>query len=135
MAKPPLDDPKNILHLVKDRRVKEEKAIAASKEKKSESAYFLDSDGLLCRTKATKDGKVTVRLCNFQASITEENIIDDGSSEVTHLYAIEGKVEREGPSAKAGGAGKQFCGHELGSQMGYKSDPRAWPDRQRLRAT
>jgi len=120
MAKARLDDHEAVSHLVKE-RVEEEKAIAASNEKKNEPAYFLDSDGLLCRTKATKDGKVTVRLCNFKASISEENVIDDGSGEVTHLYTIEGKLRGKVPLPKQEVPASNFAGMSWVHKWGTKA--------------
>ena len=91
MTKPTLNDPDKIISLVKKRQEKEKKAAAVEEKKKEGPAYFLDSDGFLCRTKPTRDGRITIRLSNFRAEISEENIIDDGR-EITHLYTIEGKL-------------------------------------------
>jgi len=62
MAKPKLNNPEEITRLVSERKKAEQKIAAAEEEKKSEPAYFLDSEGFLCRTKQTKDGRITVRL-------------------------------------------------------------------------
>jgi hypothetical protein len=94
-----LNDPDKIINLVKKRQAKEQKAAAVEEKKKSELAYFLDSEGFLCRTKQTKDGRITVRLCNFSGEIVEENIIDDGR-EIIHLYIIEGKLRGKQPLPK-----------------------------------
>jgi hypothetical protein len=50
--------------------------------------YFIN-DGYWCRWSFTKEGKVPVRLANFQARIVEE-IIEDNGIEQFHKYLIEG---------------------------------------------
>lgn len=58
----------------------------------SNSPYFVDDSGYLCRWKRIKDGIIPVRLANFEAWITEE-IIEDNGIEATHSYGIEGKIK------------------------------------------
>jgi hypothetical protein len=99
MAKLTLNDPEKIASLVKKRRDAEAKTAAVAEEKKEERSCFINSDGFLCRKKQTKDGPLTIPLCNFQAEITEENIIDDGR-ETVHLYTIEGKLHGKQPFPK-----------------------------------
>lgn len=109
MTKPKLNDPGKIVSLVKKRQTEEQKVAAAEEKKKSEPAYFLDADGFLCRTKQTRDGKITIPLCNFQAEISEENIIDDGR-EITHLYMLEGKLRGKLPLPKLEVPASNFAG-------------------------
>lgn len=109
MATPILNDPKKIVSLVKDRQAKEQKAAAAEEKKKDERAYFLNADGFWCRAKSTKDGPLTIVLCNFQGHISEENIIDDGR-EITHLYTLEGKIHGKQPLPKVEVPANNFSG-------------------------
>lgn len=104
-----MDDPDEIKRLVKKRQTEEQKAVVAEEKKKSEPVYFLDSEGFLCRTKQTKDGRITVRLCNFSGEIVEENIIDDGR-EIIHLYMIEGKLRGKQPLPKMEVPANNFAG-------------------------
>lgn len=53
--------------------------------------YFVDEEGYLCRRRHIKEGVLPMRLCNFEAWITEE-IIEDNGVDTSHTYAIEGKV-------------------------------------------
>lgn len=78
-------------------------------EQQSKSAYFTDEDGYLCRTKRTKDGPVKIRLANFDARITEENIVDDGL-EVINLYSIEGLLRDNRNLPKIEIPSNQFAG-------------------------
>ncbi|SEM78555.1 hypothetical protein SAMN04489760_14714 [Syntrophus gentianae] len=57
----------------------------------SEEPYFLDTDGYLCRVKRHRDSEITIRLSNFEARITEENVIDDGA-ERSIFYTIDGSI-------------------------------------------
>ena len=50
--------------------------------------YFIH-DGYWCRWSLTKEGKVPVRLANFQAKIVEETVEDNGIEQF-HKYHIEG---------------------------------------------
>jgi hypothetical protein len=54
----------------------------------NQNVYFIH-DEHLCRWSFSKDGKVPVRLANFQARIVEE-IIEDNGIEQIHKYHIEG---------------------------------------------
>ncbi|MFZ2396317.1 MAG: hypothetical protein WAW09_08540 [Smithella sp.] len=90
-----LTDKKEITKLSTARREKEKKEYAEQEKtpdnEKGESPYFMKG-GYLCRTKYPKEGDpIAVKLCNFSARITEENILDDGK-ETTHLFNIEGKL-------------------------------------------
>ena len=65
------------------------------KKEDQESSYFLQN-GYLCRSKATKDGNISIRLCNFTATITEENLVDNGA-ETEILFTIEGCLSGKHP--------------------------------------
>lgn len=54
--------------------------------------YSIDDDGCLYRYKKVQDGVIPVKLCNFDAQITEE-IIEDNGIETIHNYGIEGKIK------------------------------------------
>jgi hypothetical protein len=56
------------------------------------SPYFVDADGHLCRIKRYKEAEIKIRLANFSAWISEENIIDDGA-ERTIFYTIQGSIK------------------------------------------
>lgn len=53
--------------------------------------YFIDYDGNLCKLEQKKEGSIPVRLCNFDAAITQEIIEDDGTENLKWLYVVEGK--------------------------------------------
>lgn len=84
-----------------DERVKAEEAEsnknkAETEEEEKASPYFVD-DGFLCRYKKTRDGELKIKLCNFQAAITEENILDNGQ-ETKNFYTLEGQLLHNGHS-------------------------------------
>lgn len=54
------------------------------------SAYFIDNNGNLCRWKQLKDGFIDERLCNFDAKITREVILDDGHT-TEQFFEISGR--------------------------------------------
>jgi len=84
------------------------------------SPYFL-SGGYLCRSKAIKEGGyATIKLANFTAQITEENIIDDGR-EAVHLYNIEGKLNGTSPLPKIDIPATNFSGLSWLSRWGSKA--------------
>ena len=56
-----------------------------------EPPYFTDCDGYLCRYKQFRDAKIKIRLANFNARITEENLIDDGADQ-SLFYTIAGTI-------------------------------------------
>jgi hypothetical protein len=59
-----------------------------------DNPYSIGDDGCLFRYKKIQDGVVSIKLCNFDAQITEE-IIEDNGIEVIHHYTIEGKAEKK----------------------------------------
>ena len=65
-----------------------------------EPSYFTDADGYLCRFKQYRDAKIKIRLANFTARITEENLIDDGA-EQSLFYTIAGTIGGNGMCATA----------------------------------
>ena len=54
------------------------------------------SDGAICREQSTRDGSVTLHLCNFDARITHEDILDDGAEQNT-VFTIEGTLRNGKP--------------------------------------
>jgi hypothetical protein len=52
---------------------------------------YVVRNGSIHRVKGTNDGSVEIPLCNFDARIVEEVILDDGA-EVTCLFGIEGSL-------------------------------------------
>lgn len=65
-----------------------------------DSPYTVER-GRLCFIKETKDGPVVLPLCNFNASISEEVVIDDGT-ETTRAFLIDGRLSAGGslPTAR-----------------------------------
>jgi hypothetical protein len=55
------------------------------------SSYFIDPDGYLCRMKRYREAEIKIRLANFSARITEENIVDDGAERAI-FYTIQGNI-------------------------------------------
>ncbi|HVO66701.1 MAG TPA: hypothetical protein VMT12_09470 [Syntrophales bacterium] len=122
MRKTNLTDHEEIRRQVQE-RIDAEKPEINKKEVKhnpeqEESRYFRGDAGYLCRTKRTKDGPVTIRLANFDALITDENIVDDGQ-ETMNIYSIEGRLRDGKPLPKVEVSANQFAGmtwiHKWGS--------------------
>ncbi|MBE0426353.1 MAG: DUF927 domain-containing protein [Nitrospirae bacterium] len=61
-------------------------------QKLNTKEYFVDKDGYSRRMKTTRDGKVPVRLANFNA-IIEKEIIEDDGIEQKRKYILKGKIE------------------------------------------
>lgn len=117
MKKTNINDREEIKKKVKDRADKEKESIDDSKE---HSTYFI-SNGYLCRKKYSRDGgETTVKLCNFTARITEENLIDDGQDS-DHLFTIEGKLFDKVPLSKLEIAAEKFSGLSWVSKWGSKA--------------
>lgn len=56
-----------------------------------EAGPYRVQEGRIIREVTNRDGTVEVALCNFTARIVEEVVRDDGSGELTIVYAIEGE--------------------------------------------
>ncbi|MEW6215853.1 MAG: hypothetical protein AB1478_11745, partial [Nitrospirota bacterium] len=54
--------------------------------------YFVDDLGSLRRWRNTSDGRISIKLANFDVRIVEE-IAEDNGLEITHSYGIEGKIK------------------------------------------
>jgi hypothetical protein len=67
------------------------------------------SDGAICYDKSTKDGTVTVPLCNFTARIVNEMVYDDGA-EVHTFFVIEGTHKDGRPLPSVQVPASQFPG-------------------------
>jgi hypothetical protein len=69
----------------------EQKAAAASPC--SPCSLYLVEAGRICHRGHTRGGEAYLQpLCNFDARITREEILDDGSGEDRHTFAIEGRL-------------------------------------------
>ncbi|MEN6374598.1 MAG: hypothetical protein ABFD75_07445 [Smithella sp.] len=108
---------------VQERVAKEKETFAgknSDKDNKDDQSGYFIKGGYLCRTKYTRDGgEVTVRLCNFTARITEENILDDGK-ETTQFFSIEGKLLDKIPLPKIEIPATGFSGLSWVSRWGSK---------------
>jgi hypothetical protein len=91
----------------------------AAKAEDESSPYFLDPDGYLCRMKRYRDVEIKIRLANFSAHITEENIVDDGAERAI-FYTIQGNIRGNQSLPTIEIAAAQFQGmswpHKLGSR-------------------
>lgn len=58
--------------------------------KQQDSPYFIDDSGNLCKWKQTRDGDIDERLCNFDARISREVLLDDGKT-IEQFFEISGK--------------------------------------------
>jgi DNA primase catalytic core len=58
---------------------------------RSTTSYLVESERI-CVKRMTKDGPVIIPLCNFNARVVEELVLDDGA-ETTRSFAIEGALE------------------------------------------
>src|SRR5262249_31215209 len=54
---------------------------------------YLIHDGRICRERQTKIGPIIEPLCNFAATVTEEQVLDDGQ-EVTRAFRVEGRTDQ-----------------------------------------
>lgn len=61
-----------------------------TQQEQSSSNYFIDDSGNLCKWKQTKDGFIDERLCNFDAKISREVILDDGHT-TEQFFEISGR--------------------------------------------
>jgi hypothetical protein len=86
---------------------------------------FFESDGYICRTKLTLDGPVTVPLCNFTATITDETIRDDGA-ERRVVLGISGHHCSGRPLPRVEVAAESFGRHDW-VVPGWGSDAIVWP--------
>lgn len=119
MSKPKINDPKQIKKMV-------EKQVALERESLStttatgggtrEPEYYM-RNGFLCRNKVTKDGDVPIKLCNFEASITAENVLDNGLDQTT-FYEIEAKLHGTTPLQKLEVSASSFPGMTWISKWG-----------------
>ncbi len=57
-------------------------------------------NGAICHARDTKDGPVTVPLCNFDVRIVGEEIQDDGAERIT-VFAVEGALQGNKPLPRA----------------------------------
>ena len=53
--------------------------------------YFVTRDGMLAWRKETRDGSVEIPLCNFNARILAEEVLDDGAEQHT-VFVMEGEL-------------------------------------------
>ncbi len=117
-----LTDKSTIKQAVQARADAERKEYAGKDDggdKHDESPYFI-SKGYLCRTKYGRDGEpTTIRLCNFSATITEENIIDDGR-DITHFFCIDGKMSGKHPLPRLEIPAANFSGMSWVPRWGSK---------------
>ena len=79
-------------------------------------SYFIQ-DGRLCWAKPTRDGAIITPLCNFEAAVTEEVILDDGVDR-TRTFAIQGTLNTGEPLPSVRIPASRFTG------MGWV--PEAW---------
>jgi len=85
----------------------------------SESPYFV-SNGYWSRSKLGRDGsEISIRLANFTAEIKEENVVDDGK-EVTHFFALEGKLKGRHPLPRLEIPATNFNGMSWVSKWGSR---------------
>ncbi len=56
--------------------------------------------GAICHERDTKDGPVTIPLCNFDVRIVGEEIRDDGAERIT-VFAVEGALQGDKPLPRA----------------------------------
>ncbi len=64
----------------------------APEEKTTSSGPYRIENGCIVRMKHIKDGQIAEPLCNFNARVTEETILDDGV-ETTRAFVIEGQLD------------------------------------------
>jgi hypothetical protein len=76
-------------------------ATAATDPAVQAGPYFVTSAGMIAWRKETRDGSVTIPLCNFTAQIVAEEVIDDGAERRT-VPVIEGALpdSRRLPAAR-----------------------------------
>jgi hypothetical protein len=86
---------------------------------------YVVQDGALCRRQQTREGIVTVPLCNFTARIAEETVFDNGV-ESSRAWAVEGQLDNGESLPRVTVPARTFSG------MGWVAEH--WGARARLRA-
>jgi hypothetical protein len=124
-------DPEQIKKLVKGRVVSEQAAQQAKGDTDGQeqpgkpdqdgrkSEHFM-KDGFLCRWKSTQNGDVPIKICNFDARIVEQHILDNGI-DTSLTYVIEGKLHGKTPLPTLDVAAEKFPGMAWTSRWGAAS--------------
>lgn len=96
------------------------KAVRAKTEEEKLAMNYFVQNGFWCRWYHTKNGDPTpIKLCNFTAKITEENIIDDGLDS-QHVFSIAGKLHDRTPLQKIDIPAEKFSGLTWVSKWGSR---------------
>jgi hypothetical protein len=84
--------------LTKHHRDQEEARTAAPCSPCSPCSLYVIEGGRICRMKHTPDGEpYTEPLCNFQAKVVREEILDDGSGETRTTFSLTGMLDTREP--------------------------------------